>query len=92
MAVLSDAMDSVLGVELDNDRQLKAWRAGAAPMSAVGATPPTANTPCQTHLRGLAAHLAYGLGIATVTESIWEVTGERWTTSNRPSTQHRKNR
>ena len=43
---------------------------------AIGASAPNRAYPASTHLRGLAAHLAYGLGIAAVTETVWKATGK----------------
>ncbi|HVL98175.1 MAG TPA: hypothetical protein VM324_02650, partial [Egibacteraceae bacterium] len=42
---------------------------------AIGASAPNRDYPVSTHLRGLAAHLAYGLAIAAVTEFVWKATG-----------------
>lgn len=42
---------------------------------AIGASAPNRDYPVSAHLRGLAAHLAYGLAIAAVTEAGWKVTG-----------------
>lgn len=106
----------ILGVDLDEDQQVKAgvafhygaglaWapvhqqlrrRTGLGPITAgletgasqslvldeaiapaIGASAPNRDYPLSTHLRGLRAHLAYGLVIAAVTEAIWKASGER---------------
>lgn len=43
----------------------------------IGASAPNRDYPLSTHLRGLAAHLAFGLAIAATTELLWKITGSR---------------
>lgn len=43
----------------------------------LGFTPPPKAYPLVTHLRGLAGHLVYGLGLAAVIEGGWRVLGGR---------------
>lgn len=40
---------------------------------AIGASAPNRDYPLSTHVRGFAAHLAFGLAIATVTELGWKL-------------------
>ena len=42
---------------------------------ALGFSAPNRSYPLATHLRGFAAHLAFGLGVAAVTEAGWRLTG-----------------
>jgi hypothetical protein len=42
---------------------------------AIGASAANRAYPASTHFRGLAAHLAYGLAIAVVTEIVWKASG-----------------
>jgi hypothetical protein len=44
---------------------------------ALGFSAPNRAYPAVTHLRGLAAHLVYGLAVAAVTEAAWAVCGRR---------------
>lgn len=41
----------------------------------LGFTPPPQEYPLVTHLRGIAGHLVYGLGVATIVEAVWKTTG-----------------
>jgi hypothetical protein len=41
---------------------------------ALGFSAPNRAYPLSTHLRGFAAHLAFGLGVGAVTEAVWRVT------------------
>jgi hypothetical protein len=43
----------------------------------LGFTPPPQKYPLVTHLRGLAGHLVYGLGVAGLVEAGWKATGRR---------------
>lgn len=43
----------------------------------LGFTPPPQKYPLVTHLRGIAGHLVYGLGVATIVETAWAATGRR---------------
>ncbi len=43
----------------------------------LGFTPPPQAYPLVTHLRGLAGHLVYGLGVAALVEAGWKATGRR---------------
>lgn len=42
---------------------------------ALGFSAPNRAYPLSTHLRGFVAHLAFGLGVAAVTETVWRLTG-----------------
>lgn len=42
---------------------------------ALGFSAPNRAYPLSTHLRGFAAHLVFGLGVAAVTEVAWRMTG-----------------
>lgn len=44
---------------------------------AIGASAPNRDYPPSTHLRGLAAHLAFGLAVAATTELAWRAAGRR---------------
>jgi uncharacterized membrane protein YagU involved in acid resistance len=44
---------------------------------ALGFSAPNRAYPAATHLRGFAAHLAFGLAVAAVTETAWAVWGRR---------------
>lgn len=44
---------------------------------ALGFSAPNRAYPLSTHLRGLAAHLAFGLAVAAVTEAAWCLRGRR---------------
>lgn len=44
---------------------------------AIGASAPNRDYPLSTHVRGLAAHLAFGLAIAATTELGWKLLGSR---------------
>jgi uncharacterized membrane protein YagU involved in acid resistance len=43
----------------------------------LGFTPPPQKYPLVSHLRGLAGHLVYGLGVAALVEAGWKLTGRR---------------
>jgi uncharacterized membrane protein YagU involved in acid resistance len=43
----------------------------------LGFTPPPQKYPLVSHLRGLAGHLVYGLGVAALVETGWKATGRR---------------
>jgi hypothetical protein len=43
----------------------------------LGFTPPPQAYPLVTHLRGIAGHLVYGLGVAALVEAGWKATGRR---------------
>ena len=43
----------------------------------LGFTPPPQKYPLVSHLRGLAGHLVYGLGVAALVEAGWKATGRR---------------
>ena len=43
----------------------------------LGFTPPPSKYPLVTHLRGLAGHLVYGLGVSGLVEAGWKITGRR---------------
>jgi hypothetical protein len=43
----------------------------------LGFTPPPQKYPLVSHLRGLAGHLVYGLGVAGLVEAGWKLTGRR---------------
>ncbi len=43
----------------------------------LGFTPPPQAYPLAMHLRGLAGHLVYGLGVAALVETGWTLTGRR---------------
>ncbi len=43
----------------------------------LGFTPPPQKYPLVSHLRGLAGHLVYGLGVAGLVEAGWKATGRR---------------
>lgn len=43
----------------------------------LGASAPNRAYPLSTHLRGLVAHLVFGLSVAAATEVAWKVTGGR---------------
>jgi uncharacterized membrane protein YagU involved in acid resistance len=44
---------------------------------AIGASAPNRDYPLTTHLRGFAAHLAFGLAVAATTELAWKLTSGR---------------
>lgn len=44
---------------------------------ALGFSAPNRAYPLATHLRGVAAHLAFGLGVAATTELLWAARGRR---------------
>lgn len=44
---------------------------------AFGFSAPNLDYPLVTHLRGIAAHLVFGLGVAAVTETAWGLRGRR---------------
>lgn len=44
---------------------------------AIGASAPNRDYPLATHLRGFAAHLAFGLAVAATTELVWKLTSGR---------------
>jgi hypothetical protein len=43
----------------------------------LGFTPPPQKYPLVSHLRGVAGHLVYGLGVAALVEAGWKATGRR---------------
>jgi uncharacterized membrane protein YagU involved in acid resistance len=43
----------------------------------LGFTPPPQKYPLVSHLRGMAGHLVYGLGVAGLVEAGWQLTGRR---------------
>lgn len=48
---------------------------------AIGASAPNREYPASTHIRGLAAHLVYGLTMAALMEAGWMLLGRRPTTA-----------
>ena len=44
---------------------------------ALGFSAPNRAYPLATHLRGVAAHLVFGLGVAVTTEALWTLRGRR---------------
>jgi hypothetical protein len=44
---------------------------------ALGFSAPDRDYPLSTHLRGLVAHLVFGLGVAAVTETGWRLLRQR---------------
>lgn len=44
---------------------------------AVGASAPNRDYPLETHLRGLAAHIAFGAVVAAITEAVWKLLRRR---------------
>lgn len=48
---------------------------GITPLA--GFSAPNRDYPAVTHLRGFAAHLAFGIAVAAVTETAWTILGRR---------------
>jgi hypothetical protein len=71
----TEAMEPVsqkLGMSLDSGQFDR-----AAPVFRYGFSAPNRAYPPATHLRGFAAHLAFGLAVAAATESAWCLRGRR---------------